>query len=318
MPIYKTRNQVEEELKIFEFELMGDYTFCSEKIIIKDKYGYAYKVRLKYLKVNKPRKFYFNNPFSIQNIKLWLKLNNKKIEILSERYVKLKEKLNWKCLNCNEYFDMDLDCVVFGNQSCPYCSNQRVSYKNSIALLMPLLMLDWDFIKNNKLDPNKLCTGSKRKVWWICSKCGHNWETIIKYRCNGRGCPNCNKSRGENKIKNFLMFNNIKFIWQKTFKNCRRINILKFDFYLIDFNCCIEYDGQYHYEKNYLIKDDNKSLKVLSEIKERDEIKTKYCKNNNIKLLRIPYWDFDNIEKILYNNFVQNKINYECGTYFLQ
>ena len=31
----------------------------------------------------------------------------------------------------------------------------------------------------------------------------------------------------------------------------------------------------------------------------RDTIKTKYCKDNNIKLIRIPYWDFNNIEKIL-------------------
>ena len=31
----------------------------------------------------------------------------------------------------------------------------------------------------------------------------------------------------------------------------------------------------------------------------RDTIKTVYCENNNIKLLRIPYWEFDNIESIL-------------------
>lgn len=30
-----------------------------------------------------------------------------------------------------------------------------------------------------------------------------------------------------------------------------------------------------------------------------DTIKTQYCKNNNIRLIRIPYWDFDNIENIL-------------------
>jgi hypothetical protein len=30
-----------------------------------------------------------------------------------------------------------------------------------------------------------------------------------------------------------------------------------------------------------------------------DQIKREYCKNNNIKLLEIPYWDFDKIEEIL-------------------
>lgn len=28
-----------------------------------------------------------------------------------------------------------------------------------------------------------------------------------------------------------------------------------------------------------------------------DKIKTEWCKNNNIKLVRIPYWDLDKIDK---------------------
>lgn len=31
----------------------------------------------------------------------------------------------------------------------------------------------------------------------------------------------------------------------------------------------------------------------------RDSIKNKYCEDNGIKLLRIPYWDFKNIDEIL-------------------
>ena len=38
---------------------------------------------------------------------------------------------------------------------------------------------------------------------------------------------------------------------------------------------------------------------ALRNTKCRDEIKTQYCKENNIKLIRIPYWEFDNIEEIL-------------------
>lgn len=34
-------------------------------------------------------------------------------------------------------------------------------------------------------------------------------------------------------------------------------------------------------------------------VKENDKIKDEYCKNNNIKLIRIPYWEFNNIESIL-------------------
>lgn len=39
--------------------------------------------------------------------------------------------------------------------------------------------------------------------------------------------------------------------------------------------------------------------KALKDIQYRDSIKTQYCKDNKIKLLRIPYWDYNNIETIL-------------------
>jgi hypothetical protein len=39
--------------------------------------------------------------------------------------------------------------------------------------------------------------------------------------------------------------------------------------------------------------------KALKQNKIRDEIKNTYCKDNNIHLVRIPYWDFNNIENIL-------------------
>ena len=30
-----------------------------------------------------------------------------------------------------------------------------------------------------------------------------------------------------------------------------------------------------------------------------DDMKTDYCTEHNLKLIRIPYWDFNNIETIL-------------------
>ena len=38
---------------------------------------------------------------------------------------------------------------------------------------------------------------------------------------------------------------------------------------------------------------------ILDSIKQRDEIKNKYCDQNEIQLLRIPYWEFNNIDIIL-------------------
>jgi hypothetical protein len=64
---------------------------------------------------------------------------------------------------------------------------------------------------------------------------------------------------------------------------------------LSEYNICIEYQGEQHYKAVEFFggKDQFKTQQKL------DKIKRDYCKNNNIKLLEIPYWDFNNIEQIL-------------------
>ena len=81
---------------------------------------------------------------------------------------------------------------------------------------------------------------------------------------------------------------------QKTFKGCKFIRLLRFDFYLPDYNMCIEYDGAQHYGIKINIYDMDFDI-----IKKRDNIKNNFCQTNKIKLLRVPYWKFKNIDKIL-------------------
>ena len=77
--------------------------------------------------------------------------------------------------------------------------------------------------------------------------------------------------------------NNYKFKYQKSFKNCRDKNPLPFDFYLFDYNLIIEFDGEQHYVENDLFSTS------LLEIQTHDDIKNKFCLENNINLLRIRY-----------------------------
>ena len=102
--------------------------------------------------------------------------------------------------------------------------------------------------------------------------------------------------KGEIKIINFLENNNIRYIIQHKFNDCIGLKRkLPFDFYLLEQNICIEYDGGQHFEpvERYGGEEGFKKRQKL------DQIKTDYCKNNNIKLIRIPYWDFKSIEQIL-------------------
>jgi len=114
---------------------------------------------------------------------------------------------------------------------------------------------------------------------------------------NGQGCNMCKISKGEQTILNWIKNNNILYYTQYRFNDCIYRKELRFDFYLPIYNLCIEYDGKQHYEAIDYFGGD----RSLISINRNDNIKNKYCIDNNINLLRIPYWEFNNIDKILLN-----------------
>ena len=60
---------------------------------------------------------------------------------------------------------------------------------------------EWDY-ENNSCNPNEVTYKSDKKAWWICGKCGHRWETAVKVRALGCGCPKCaDIKRIESKMK---------------------------------------------------------------------------------------------------------------------
>ncbi len=135
---------------------------------------------------------------------------------------------------------------------------------------------------------------NKTKVKIICKKHGVFEQKPECHMTAGHGCPICKESRGEIKISKYLKENDIKFEREKKFKDCvGKKNKLPFDFYLPDYNILIEYDGKQHFKPEW-------GLKAFNEMKITDKTKTKYAKNKNIELVRIPYYE-KNIEEILNN-----------------
>lgn len=123
-------------------------------------------------------------------------------------------------------------------------------------------------------------------------KCGNSFLatiTQVMYEKRYR-CPKCvNSISGlELKVKEFLDFKKIKYEQQKTFSNCKNIRCLRFDFYLSDYNCCIEVNGKQHYYKNQMFNIQ------LDEQRQRDEFKKQYCIDNDIKYVEIPFWKIQN------------------------
>lgn len=211
-----------------------------------------------------------------------------------DRYIDNQE--TWVRFKCKKHLSKGIQNISWYHLKtctigCAYCAGK---YKTTE-----------DFIKEmNEINPNIEIIGeykgSEKPVKCKCKICGHIWSPIGRSLTYGQGCPACVASRGEIKIKQILDMNNIEYIMEKTFDDCSYKEKLRFDFYLPDYNTIIEYDGEQHFKP---IDFANKGLewanKAFELNKIKDEIKNNYCKDNKIKLIRIPYWDFDNIETIL-------------------
>lgn len=65
------------------------------------------------------------------------------------------------------------------------------SIKNqSLARTFPEIAIQWHPVKNGRLTPENVLPYSDKKVWWLCEY-GHEWESKINNRVNGRNCPVC-------------------------------------------------------------------------------------------------------------------------------
>lgn len=209
------------------------------------------------------------------------------------------KKIWWFCDKGHEW-EAACKKIALRKQGCPYCANRKVCLDNCLAITHPELTKEWHSIKN-KLTPFDVTFGSRKEIWWRCKK-GHEWKTIIKERTCGKktNCPVCNESKGERKIRSLLIENKITFKPQYKIKNCKYKNSLSFDFGVIINNKLklIEFNGKQHYESLSFFESNNSQNKFKLQ-KKRDKIKFNYCKKNNIPLLVIPYWEMDNIEKLI-------------------
>ena len=232
--------------------------------------------------------------------------NNQKttiIDFINKGNIIHKEKYDYTLVNyINARVNIEIICPEHGifkqvpqhhlkGIGCPKCGSIKTSDKQRSN--------NHDFIiKAKKLHLNKydyslvdyITNHTKIKI--ICLKHGI-FEQRPNDHLNEYGCPLCSESKGETKIRKYLIDNNILFIKQKRFNDCKNKNPLPFDFYLPSNNLCIEYNGVQHYRPVECFGGE-KYFKIQ---RKNDNIKLKYCKDNNIVLEIIKYND-DIISKL--------------------
>ena len=196
--------------------------------------------------------------------------------------VRLKTgRVGYKCqCDCGNIVEVRTDHLTNGrNLSCGKCLTDLTGKKfNHLTVLG---------------DSGKRCHG--RIVWKCRCDCGNiiEVETSHLTQNHTQSCG-CLKSAGEQKIQSILTENNIPYEKEKMFETCRNPktnNKLRFDFF-VNNDYLIEFDGKQHFmteEMGFFTKEE------LDNIKYRDEIKNQWCKDNNIRLIRIPYTKLDTL-----------------------
>jgi hypothetical protein len=143
--------------------------------------------------------------------------------------------------------------------------------------------------------------GLKELVEIICPFHGP-FKQLPVVHLNGSGCQRCLSSKGETRIRQILEEKKIVFEEQYRFQNCSNVNTLPFDF-LIKVNekkALIEYHGQHHYEPvGFGANDEIQMAAQFISVKERDRIKERWCRENSVPLLIIPFSKYNNIELLL-------------------
>lgn len=215
------------------------------------------------------------------------------------------QNTQWNCkCSCGNVKIISQSNLRNGQAKSCGCLRSRISSERSFENLtgQKFGMLTVVRRSDNLIHPN----GSFSVQWECLCECGNHVVVNSGNLKNGHTIScGCIASKNEKIIGNILEKGNCKYNKQVSFKDCIDVAPLRFDFGIYDNEKLlglIEYDGEQHYMPiRFGPYSEKTSILNFENTKRRDKIKDEYCKSNNIKLLRIPYWEKCNIETIVIN-----------------
>jgi len=223
----------------------------------------------------------------------------------SDEYIQIKHQ-------CGKEYPVLPNALLQGNR-CPDCgSASRVLNKTKTHEEFVQEVYD---LVGNEYSIESEYTGAMNYINIKHLTCSYQYSSATPSSfLQGHRCPKCNETKGETKIDEILTKKDISHDKEYTFNDLRGLGggLLRYDvpiFFDVEktqLAGLIEYDGEFHYMAIKMGKDDTEELadKRYKTLKIHDKRKDDYCLAHSIPLLRIPYWEFDNIESII-NNFIQ-------------
>lgn len=200
-----------------------------------------------------------------------------------------------QCLTCGYIFRAKGNSLIAGH-GCPKCAKKLVADKERKTKEEYQRELNELYPNSFKIIGKYISCKKTIKVKHLV--CGHTFEIQAYGLLKSGYCKYCNCSQGESIVRSILDKYNIDYKHGYVLPN--RLHL---DFYLPQYRVAIEYDGRQHYESNEFF-DKRESLYVRQH---RDQLKNQYCKEHNIKLLRIPY-TYDSYKKV--HQLMKDKLDF--------
>jgi len=182
----------------------------------------------------------------------------------------------WKCSKCGYEYKSKIGNKNILKRGCPCCANHVVvKGKNDFATTHPQLAKEWHPTKN-VFSPDTVVYGTRKKVWWICSK-GHEYQASILHRSHGTNCPICNSGR-QTSFAEQAVFYYVKQVFPDAINRYKDIfsNGMELDIYIPSIKTAVEYDGVFYHKREKL---------------QREKKKHDICREHHIKLIRIKEAD---------------------------
>src|SRR5699024_7584136 len=188
---------------------------------------------------------------------------------------------------CGREFTAQLSGLVNGITGCPHCANlYRMSDEEFKKRVYDLVGEEYVF--------QEPFVNMRTHIEVKHVPCGHSYKVSPNAFFAGSRCPSCVYSHGEKAVADVLDSLSIEYSREHTFEYLGR---KRYDFFAPSLNVAIEYDGKQHFEA----ADFWGGEEALKRTQESDAFTNYFCEYMGIDLLRIPYWDFDNIDEILTN-----------------
>lgn len=219
-----------------------------------------------------------------------------RLTVIEKTSKRINRKIVWKCIcDCGKIVEVTSSNLISGNTTSCGCYRQEITSKigsNNFQDLTNQQFGKLTVIKH--LGKNEQGYHS-----WLCKcECGSEKIFISPSLKNGTFSCGCVQSKGEAKINQILTAANLKFVSNKEYFS----DLIfpsgakgRYDFILLNEKdepyYLIEFDGKQHFQKVDYFGGEEEWISR----KEHDKIKEEYAKNHNLPLVRIPYYEQNNL-----------------------